>query len=87
MRTPEYPAGRSVIVIANDITHQIGSFGPAEDHLFHLASELARKEGIPRIYIAANSGARIGFAEEVKQKFKIAWNNPADPSKGVKYLV
>ena len=69
-----------------DITHQIGSFGPAEDQLFKLASELARKEGIPRIYISANSGARIGFAEELKDKFQICWNNPSDPSKGVRHL-
>lgn len=69
-----------------DITHQIGSFGPAEDHLFKLSSELARKEGIPRIYISANSGARIGFAEELKDKFQICWNNPSDPSKGVRHL-
>lgn len=34
MLTPEYPEGRQVIVIANDITHMIGSFGPPEDQLF-----------------------------------------------------
>ncbi|CAB4070280.1 ACACA [Lepeophtheirus salmonis] len=32
LKTPEYPTeGRDIIVIANDITHQIGSFGPKED--------------------------------------------------------
>lgn len=51
-----------------------------------MASEIARKEGIPRIYLSANSGARIGFAEEVKEKFHVAWNNPQDHSKGIKYL-
>eukprot|EP01133_Synstelium_polycarpum_P019716 gene19716-23611_t len=84
--TPEYPAGRPVIVIANDITYQIGSFGPAEDLLFQLASEMARTEGIPRIYLSANSGARIGLADEVRQHFKVLWNNPADPSKGARAL-
>ncbi len=34
MLTPECPEGRQVIVIANDITHMIGSFGPLEDQLF-----------------------------------------------------
>lgn len=29
--TPEYPEGRDIIVIANDITYQVGSFGPRED--------------------------------------------------------
>uniref|UniRef100_A0A673CQ63 acetyl-CoA carboxylase n=1 Tax=Sphaeramia orbicularis TaxID=375764 RepID=A0A673CQ63_9TELE len=86
MKTPEYPEGRDIIVICNDITHMIGSFGPQEDELFLRASELARTEGIPRIYIAANSGARIGLAEEIKHMFQIAWIDPADPYKGFKYL-
>lgn len=81
MKTPEYPAGRDVIVISNDITHMIGSFGPQEDELFLKASELARAEGIPRIYIAANSGARIGLAEEIKHMFQVAWIDPSDPYK------
>lgn len=29
--TPEYPEGRNIIVIANDITYCIGAFGPRED--------------------------------------------------------
>lgn len=32
--TPEYPEGREIIILANDITHMIGSFGPLEDQLF-----------------------------------------------------
>ncbi|KAM7391893.1 hypothetical protein PAMP_022541 [Pampus punctatissimus] len=86
MKTPEYPGGRDIIVICNDITHMIGSFGPQEDELFLRASELARAEGIPRIYIAANSGARIGLAEEIKHMFHVAWIEPSDPYKGFKYL-
>lgn len=86
MKTPECPEGRDIVVICNDITHMIGSFGPQEDMLFLRASELARAEGIPRIYIAANSGARIGLAEEVKHMFQVAWIDPADPYKGFKYL-
>jgi hypothetical protein len=33
-RTPEYPDGREVMLVGNDITHRIGSFGPREDLLF-----------------------------------------------------
>ncbi len=40
----------------------------------------------PNRYFAANSGARIGLAKEVKDCFKVAWNNPADPAKGFRYL-
>ena len=82
LRSVEYPGGRDVIVIANDITIEIGSFGPREDLLFKEASALARKLGIPRIYLAANSGARIGLANEVRDKFKVAWEDPEDPEKG-----
>ncbi|XP_023857626.1 acetyl-CoA carboxylase 2-like isoform X2 [Salvelinus sp. IW2-2015] len=86
MKTPEYPEGRDIIVICNDITYMIGSFGPQEDQLFLRASELARDEGIPRIYISANSGARIGLAEEIRHMFQVAWIDPQDPYKGFKYL-
>ncbi|KAK9761811.1 acetyl-coenzyme-A carboxylase [Basidiobolus ranarum] len=86
MFTPEYPQGRNVIAIANDITFRIGSFGVAEDMVFFKASELARKLGIPRIYLSANSGARIGLAEEVQSMFRAAWNDKEDISKGFKYL-
>ena len=34
MLTPQFPQGREVVVIGNDITHHIGSFGPQEDQLF-----------------------------------------------------
>ena len=37
LKTPEYPSGRSIIVIANDICHKIGSFGPNEDILFNVS--------------------------------------------------
>ncbi|XP_014259658.1 acetyl-CoA carboxylase isoform X2 [Cimex lectularius] len=84
--TPEYPEGRDIILIANDITYLIGSFGPKEDIVFCRASELARKLKIPRIYISVNSGARIGLAEEVKSLFKIAWEDPDSPDKGFKYV-
>lgn len=86
LKTPEYPRGREVVVIANDISHQIGSFGPKEDIMFYRASEFARAKGIPRIYIAANSGARIGIANELLSLFRVAWEDPLDPEKGFRYL-
>ncbi|KAJ6098906.1 hypothetical protein N7467_000441 [Penicillium canescens] len=85
-RTPEYPRGRRFIIVANDITFQIGSFGPQEDKFFHKCTELARKMGIPRIYLSANSGARIGMADELIPYFSVAWNNPEKPEAGFKYL-
>ncbi|KIJ55614.1 hypothetical protein M422DRAFT_199902 [Sphaerobolus stellatus SS14] len=84
--TPEVPRGRRVVAIANDITYKIGSFGPQEDRFFNLASQYARKTGIPRIYLSANSGARIGIAEEVFPLFSVAWNDPEHPDKGIDYL-
>ena len=85
-RTPEYPNGRRFIVVANDITYKIGSFGPKEDNFFHKCTELARKLGIPRIYLSANSGARLGIAEELMPYFKVAWNVADKPDAGFSYL-
>ncbi|VDN04662.1 unnamed protein product [Thelazia callipaeda] len=79
---PEYPEGREVIVIANDISHQIGSFSMREHRLYFEASRLSRKEGIPRIYIAANSGARIGLSADLKRHFKVIWKNESNPVEG-----
>jgi acetyl-CoA carboxylase/biotin carboxylase 1 len=86
LKTPEYPQGRDLVVICNDITYQAGSFGTKEDILFFKASEYARTRGLPRIFLAANSGARIGMAQSLKSKFRIAWNDEADPAKGYRYI-
>jgi acetyl-CoA carboxylase/biotin carboxylase 1 len=86
LRTPEYPNGRKAIVIANDITYKIGSFGPVEDAFFFQATQYARRQGLPRIYLSANSGARIGLAEEALPLFSVAWINELHPEKGFSYL-
>lgn len=56
--------------------------------IFHLqqASTLSREKKLPRVYIAANSGARIGLAEELKHLYRVAWVDEAEPDKGYKYL-
>jgi len=77
--------GRQVVLIANDITFQAGTFGPQEDLLFDLASKFARARGLPRWYFAANSGARIGLAEELRGKFHVAFVED-NPLKGFQYL-
>lgn len=86
LATPEYPNGRELILISNDLTSYLGSFSTKEDILFAKASELSRERKIPRVYISVNSGARIGLAEEVKSLFRVAWEEPDDPEKGFKYL-
>ncbi len=66
---PQLCTSRSVqvIAIANDITYSSGSFGPREDAAFRAALEHALAERLPVVYLAANSGARVGLANEVKQ--------------------
>ncbi|KAG8215027.1 acetyl-CoA carboxylase [Butyriboletus roseoflavus] len=86
LKTPEFPDGRKVVVVANDITYKIGSFGPIEDQFFYLVTKYARAQGLPRIYLSANSGARIGLAEEVMNLFSCAWNDETNPEKGFEYL-
>ena len=34
LKTPEFPEGRDIIVISNDMTHRSGSFSVQEDLLF-----------------------------------------------------
>ncbi|KDQ18913.1 hypothetical protein BOTBODRAFT_28387 [Botryobasidium botryosum FD-172 SS1] len=86
LRTPEYPHGRQVVAVANDITYTIGSFGPLEDQFFYKVTEYARQRGLPRIYLSANSGARLGIAEETLNLFSCAWNVKDEPEKGINYL-
>ena len=75
-----------MILIANDITHKAGSFGTREDVVFKLASEYAREKRIPRLYVAANSGARIGVADSVRKVFKVAFKEPEKPENGFDFL-
>lgn len=86
LRTPECPAGRRIVAVANDITFNSGAFGPREDTAFRGATELALSERLPLVYLAANSGARVGLAAEVKACLQVEWSVPADPSKGPAYL-
>jgi acetyl-CoA carboxylase/biotin carboxylase 1 len=86
MKTPEYPEGREVVLIANDVTVQSGSFGVEEDELYFKASVYAREHKLARVYIACNAGARIGLVEELKPKLKIKFTDEANPAKGFEYL-
>merc|ERR1719203_2499628 len=86
MKTPEYPEGREVVFVANDVTVQSGSFGVPEDEIFYKASKYARENKLPRVYIACNSGARIGLVDDLKPKFNIKFVDEASPSKGFEYL-
>lgn len=86
LKTPEYPEGRDLILLANDVTFQAGSFGVREDQFFQKASELARVLGLPRIYVSCNSGARVGLVEELKPLYKVQWIDPKDCNKGFEYL-
>lgn len=78
---------RDMILIANDITMEAGSFAIQENILFDLASQRARQYGIPRIYLSANSGARIGLADELKTQFQVGFlEGDEEFSKGFEYL-
>jgi acetyl-CoA carboxylase/biotin carboxylase 1 len=51
-----------------------------------LASEYAREKRIPRLFIAANSGARIGLADRVKKMYKVAFKDAEKPENGFNFL-
>ncbi|XP_052188195.1 acetyl-CoA carboxylase 1-like [Diospyros lotus] len=86
MSTPEFPSGRTILVVANDVTFKAGSFGTREDAFFFAVTELACSKKLPLIYLAANSGARIGVAEEVKACFKVGWSDESSPERGFQYV-
>ena len=60
-----------IVAIANDITFNSGAFGPREDAAFRAATEYALAERLPLVYLAANSGARVGLANEIKQSMQV----------------
>nr|BBG67099.1 acetyl-CoA carboxylase [Gnetum ula] len=86
MITPEFPSGRTILVVANDVTYSVGSFGPKEDAFFAAVTDLACEKKLPLIYLAANSGARIGVAEEVRARFQVGWFDESSPDRGFQYL-
>ena len=64
----------------------MGSFSMREHRLYQKASEYSRQHRMPRVYVAANSGARIGFAADIKKHLTIVWNDEERPEEGFKYL-
>ena len=64
-----------VIAVANDITYNSGAFGPREDAMFRAATEHALQHELPIVYLAANSGARVGLAAEVKQCLQVGFES------------
>ena len=54
--------------------------------MFRAATEYALQHHIPVLYLAANSGARVGLANEVKQALRVEWKDPHEPQKGFHYL-
>ncbi|XP_009758450.1 acetyl-CoA carboxylase 1-like [Nicotiana sylvestris] len=86
MSTPEFPTGRKILVVANDVTFINGSFGPSEDAFFQAVTGVSCTQKLPLIYLAANSGARIGAAEEVKSCFKVGWSDESNPERGFQYI-
>lgn len=84
--SPEYPEGRDFVLVGNDLDHEIGSFGVAEDELFFRVTEFARRRRIPRVYIAANSGAKFGLAADIIDRLRVEWTDDGDHAKGVEFL-
>ncbi len=60
-----------MVAVANDITFNSGAFGPREDAVFRAVTEYALEERLPLLYLAANSGARVGLANEVKKCLQV----------------
>ncbi|XP_073285190.1 acetyl-CoA carboxylase 1-like [Primulina huaijiensis] len=86
MSTPEFPSGRTIIVISNDVNFKSGSFGPEENAFFTAVTNFACSHKLPLIYLAATSGSRIVMEDEVKSCFKVGWFNESNPQDGFEYF-
>ncbi|OQU91942.1 hypothetical protein SORBI_3001G262400 [Sorghum bicolor] len=86
LSTLEFPSGREIIVVANDVTFKAGSFGPREDAFFDAVTNLACDRKLPLIYLAATAGARLGVAEEIKSCFHVGWSDDESPERGFQYI-
>ncbi len=64
---------RQIIIVSNDITNNLGTFCLNEDKIYNAAATYAINNGLPFIYLSANSGARIGLYDKLINKFKVAW--------------
>ena len=51
-----------------------------------MASQYARQRRIPGLYVAANSGARIGTAKSVNSSFQVSFKDADKPENGFHYL-
>ncbi|KAB2842982.1 ATP-grasp domain-containing protein, partial [bacterium] len=71
---------REFAVIADDFTFQAGSQGTREGEIYKALSRYAEEKGIPKLYLAETSGARLGLAEEVAPFVR------RDDAKGLNYV-
>jgi hypothetical protein len=46
------------------------------------SSKVARQEGIPRNFLAGNSGVRFGIASDARDLPQVRWVDPSDPVRG-----
>ncbi len=68
IKSPEAESGRELIIVSGDMTEKGGSVSIEEDILFAEAARMAREKGIPFVYFAEGSGARIGLSTIVTQR-------------------
>ena len=81
----EFPAGRQIVLIANDITHKAGSFGTMEDKLFSAAT-VCQDRGYSSHLFGRKFWRQDWYGGRGKEAYKVAWVNEADPSKGFNYI-
>jgi acetyl-CoA carboxylase/biotin carboxylase 1 len=74
LRTPEWPQGRQVVAVANDITFRAGAFGPREHAMFRAVCDFAMQSRLPLVYLAANSGALVGLDQDLKKLIQVRGN-------------
>ncbi|KAH8064114.1 acetyl-CoA carboxylase [Aureococcus anophagefferens] len=62
--TPEYPEGREVVIVANDVTYQSGSFGVSEDDFFYKVTRRSPLVGIKWVGDDPSKGLEYLYVSE-----------------------
>lgn len=76
---------RQVVFLGNDITFNAGAFGLEEDEYFYQITKYCMDQKFPRVFLSANSGAKVGIADEALPLVQPCFVD-GDTRKGIDYL-
>ena len=86
MKTPEYPEGREMVIIANDVTVQSGLVRREGGRLLRGCLPLLAQQGPPAALHRLQQRRTHRPRGVLKPLFKVAWKDESNPAQGFDYL-